>query len=82
MFYFDSNTTVPLQCVALVFWKGWLTVPWDLNKIILARFNFTKTMVAFILYLFLFHIVCTIYAYHVFIKTTIFNKRYRTHYKI
>ena len=21
MFYFDSNTTVPLQCAALVFWK-------------------------------------------------------------
>jgi len=20
MFYFDSNTTVPLQCAALVFW--------------------------------------------------------------
>jgi len=34
------------------------------------------------LYLFLFHIDYTIYAYHVFINTTIFNKRYRTHYKI
>jgi len=35
MFYFDSNTTVPLQCVALLFGKYvvWLTVPWDPNKI-------------------------------------------------
>ena len=24
MFYFDSNTTVPLQCVALVFWKTYV----------------------------------------------------------
>jgi len=32
--------------------------------------------------LFLFQIDCTIYAKHVFIKATIFNKRYRTHYKI
>ena len=31
------------------------------------------------LYLFLFHIDRTIYACHVFIKTTIFNKRYRIH---
>jgi len=23
-FYFDSNTTVPLQCVALVFWKAYV----------------------------------------------------------
>ena len=36
MFYFDSNTTVPLHCAALVFlesvfWQDavWLTVPWD-----------------------------------------------------
>jgi len=34
------------------------------------------------LYLFLFHIDCTLYAHHVFIKTTMSNKRYRTHYKI
>ena len=24
MFYFDSNTTVPLQCAALVFWKAYV----------------------------------------------------------
>jgi len=24
MFYFDSNTTVPLQCVALVVWKAYV----------------------------------------------------------
>jgi len=30
----------------------------------------------------LFHIDCTIYANHVLIKTTMSNKRYRTHYKI
>jgi len=24
IFYFDSNTTVPLQCVALVFWKAYV----------------------------------------------------------
>ena len=49
MFNFDSNTTVPLQYVALVSWKAWLTVPWDpikksrrLLKYISsdARFNF------------------------------------------
>ena len=42
MFYFDSNTAVPLQCVALVFWKDfvWLTVPCDPNTIwINARFQ-------------------------------------------
>ena len=37
MFYFDSDTIVPLQRVALVFWKSyavvWLTVPWDPNNI-------------------------------------------------
>ena len=36
MFYFDSNTTVPLQGVALVVcWQVvvWLTVSWDHNKI-------------------------------------------------
>ena len=40
MFYFDSNTTIPLQCAALVFlesvcWQDvvWLTFPWDSNKI-------------------------------------------------
>ena len=32
--------------------------------------------------LFLFHIDYTIYANHVLIKTTMSNKRYRTHYKI
>ena len=32
--------------------------------------------------LFLFHIDCTIYANHVLIKTTMSNKRYRTHYKM
>ena len=34
------------------------------------------------LYLFLFHIDYTIYANHVLIRTTMSNKRYRTHYKI
>jgi len=24
MFYFDSNTTIPLQCVALVVWKAYV----------------------------------------------------------
>ena len=40
MVYFDSNTTVPLQCAALVFlesvcWQDvvWLTVLWDPIKI-------------------------------------------------
>ena len=41
MFYFDSNTTLPLRCAALVFWGDtvcwqdvvWLTVPLDPNKI-------------------------------------------------
>ena len=37
---------------------------------------------ACIIYLFLFHIDCTLNAYHVIIKITIFNKIYRTHYKI
>ena len=32
--------------------------------------------------LFLFHINYTIYANHGLIKTTMTNKRYRTHYKI
>ena len=32
--------------------------------------------------LFLFHIDYTIYGNHVFIKTTMSNKSYRTHYKI
>jgi len=32
--------------------------------------------------LFLFHTDYTIYANHVLIKTTMSNKRYRTHYKI
>ena len=32
--------------------------------------------------LFLFHIDYTIYANHVLIKTTMSNKRYRTHYKL
>jgi len=32
--------------------------------------------------LFLFHIDYTIYANHVFMNTTMSNKRYRTHYKI
>ena len=32
--------------------------------------------------LFLFHIDYTIYENHVLIKTTMSNKRYRTHYKI
>ena len=39
MFYFNSNTTVPLQCAALVLcdsicWQDvvWLTVRWDANK--------------------------------------------------
>jgi len=32
--------------------------------------------------LFLFHIDYPIYANHVLIKTTMSNKRYRTHYKI
>jgi len=32
--------------------------------------------------MFLFHIDCIIYANHALIRTTIFNKRYRTHYKI
>ena len=37
--YFDSNTTVTLQCAALVFLESvcchdivWLTIPWDPNK--------------------------------------------------
>jgi len=30
----------------------------------------------------MFHIEYTIYAHHVSIKTTMSNKRYRTHYKI
>jgi len=42
MLYFDSNTTVPLQYVALVFWKAyvdrvsvvWLTILWDPIKLI------------------------------------------------
>ena len=35
MFYFDSNTTVPLQCVAqdVDAYVGRLTVSWDPNKI-------------------------------------------------
>ena len=32
--------------------------------------------------LFLFHIDYTVYANHVLIKTTMSNKRYRTHYKM
>ena len=32
--------------------------------------------------MFLFHTGCTIYASHFLIKTTLSNKRYRTHYKI
>ena len=32
--------------------------------------------------LFLFHIDYTVYAYYVFLKKTLFNKRGRTHYKI
>jgi len=38
MFHFDYNTTLPLQCGALVvlFWIAdvvWLIVPWDPNNI-------------------------------------------------
>ena len=45
-------------------------------------FKSYSNRIAFMLCLFLFHIDSTIYAYRVFIKTTMSNKVYRTHYKI
>ena len=50
MFYFDSNTTVPLKYAALVFlesvcWQDvvWLTVLWDPNNI---SFQTLKKLIA------------------------------------
>ena len=39
MFYFDSNTTVPLQCVALVVWKS---LCWQFVMCIISRPGFAQ----------------------------------------
>ena len=53
MFYFDSNTTVPFQCIALVVWEAY--VQWTFADISSdARFNFYKDYFA-VLKFFLHH---------------------------
>ena len=57
LFYFDSNTTLPRQCAALVFLESvclldvvWLTVPWDTNNIsfqTLIKLTASRSMKAF-----------------------------------